>query len=52
MLKRKIETIALVAPCGRIKDIDELNKKIEILSKNFKVKKYYSEEPEEKKQTY
>ncbi len=52
MLKRKIETIALVAPCGRIKDFDELNKKIEILSKNFKVKKYYSEEPEEKNQTY
>lgn len=37
------KTIALVAPSGNIKDIDELNLKIDILKKYFNVKKYYSE---------
>ncbi len=40
---KKIETIALIAPSGVIKDINEINKKIEFLSKKFKVKKYFSE---------
>lgn len=39
----EIKTIGLVAPSGVIRDFGELNKKIEILSKNFKIKKFYSE---------
>ncbi len=40
---KKIETIALVAPCGVLRDIDEINKKISILEKKFNIKKYYNE---------
>ena len=40
---KKIKTIALVAPSGNIRNIDEVNYKISILEKKFKVKKYYSE---------
>lgn len=40
---KKIKTIALVAPGGVIRDKEELNKKIEILSKSFKIKKFYNE---------
>lgn len=41
----KIKTIALVAPCGNIKDFSILNENIKILEKKFKIKKYYSENP-------
>lgn len=40
---KKIKTIALVAPSGNIRNIEEINRKIAILSKDFKVKKYYNE---------
>jgi len=40
---KKIKTIALVAPSGNIKNSDEINQKISILEKKFKVKKFYSE---------
>ncbi len=40
---KKIETIALIAPSGDIRNISEINKKIEILEKKFKIKKYYNE---------
>ncbi len=39
----EIKTIALVAPSGKIRDFDDLNAKIEILSKNFTIKKFYDE---------
>ena len=39
-----IKTIALIAPSGNIRDFGDLNKKIETLEKNFKVKKFYLEE--------
>lgn len=39
---KKIKTIALVAPSGNIRNIDELNQKIKILENNFKVKKFYN----------
>lgn len=41
MIDKKIKTISLIAPCGRIKNVDELNNKIKILEKKFKVKKFY-----------
>ena len=40
---RKIKTIGLVAPSGNIKNFDEINKKISILEKYFKIKKFYNE---------
>lgn len=40
---KKIKTIALVAPSGVLRNLDEINQKIEILNKHFKIKKYYSE---------
>lgn len=40
---KKIETIALVAPSGNIRNLDEINSKISVLEKSFKVKKYYNE---------
>ena len=40
---KKIQTIALVAPSGNIKNLNELNQKISILEKNFKIKKFYDE---------
>ena len=40
---KKINTIALVAPSGKLKNLDEINKKISILEKRFKIKKYYDE---------
>ncbi len=40
----EIKTIALVAPSGRIRDFDDLNAKIKILSKKFTIKKFYNEE--------
>jgi len=39
----KIKTIGLIAPSGNIKDINNINDKIKILEKNFKVKKFYNE---------
>lgn len=42
-MDKKIKTIALVAPCGNIRDFDKINEKIKALENNFKVKKYYSE---------
>ncbi len=42
-MNKKIKTIALIAPCGDIRDFCDLDKKIKILEKNFKVKKYYNE---------
>ena len=39
----KIKTLALIAPSGNIRDFDDLNKKIEILKKYFKVKKFFNE---------
>ena len=38
----KIKTIALIAPSGDIRNLDEINSKIEILSEKFKVKKYFN----------
>ena len=38
-LMQKIKTIGLIAPSGNIKNLDEINKKISILKKSFKVKK-------------
>ncbi len=40
---KKIKTIALIAPSGNIKNFSEINEKINILEKKFKIKKYYSE---------
>ena len=42
-LMQKIKTIGLIAPSGNIKNLDEINKKISILKKSFKVKKFYNE---------
>ena len=42
-MNKKIKTIALIAPCGNIRDYNEVNKKIKILEKKFKIKKYYNE---------
>lgn len=39
----KIETIALVAPGGNIRDFLDLENKIKILEKNFIVKRFYNE---------
>ncbi len=39
----KIKTISLIAPSGNIRDIEDINNKIKILEKNFKVKKFYNE---------
>ncbi len=41
-MKRKIKTIGIIAPCGNIKDKEILDKKIKILEKKFKVKKYFN----------
>lgn len=40
---RKIKTIALVAPSGVLRNLDEINQKIAILEKSFKIKKFYDE---------
>lgn len=40
---KKIKTIGLIAPCGCIKNKDEINKKISILENSFKIKKFYNE---------
>jgi muramoyltetrapeptide carboxypeptidase len=40
---KKIKTIALVAPSGVLRNLDEINQKIAILEKHFKVKKFYDE---------
>lgn len=42
-MNTKIKTIGLIAPSGNIKDLEKVNKNIEILEKNFKVKKFYNE---------
>ena len=39
----KIKTIALITPSGNIKNPEEINKKISILEKHFKIKKFYDE---------
>ncbi len=41
---KKINTIALVAPSGNIRDFEKLNKQIQTLEKYFKVKKYFDED--------
>ncbi len=41
--KIKVETIAIIAPSGNIKDFELVNKNISILEKQFKIKKYYDE---------
>ena len=40
---RKIKTIGLVAPSGVLRNLDEINQKISILSQHFKIKKFYDE---------
>lgn len=40
---KKIKTIGLVAPSGCLRNLDEINNKIAILQKHFKVKKFYDE---------
>ena len=40
---KKIKTIALVAPSGVLRNLDEINQKISILERYFKIKKYYDE---------
>jgi len=40
---KKIKTIGLVAPSGVLRNLDEINQKIAILEKHFKVKKFYDE---------
>ena len=40
---KKIKTIGLVAPSGVLRNLDEINQKIAILEKNFKIKKFYNE---------
>ena len=40
---RKIKTIGLVAPSGILRNINEINQKIAILERNFKIKKFYNE---------
>ena len=40
---QKIETIGLVAPSGNIKNSDEINEKISVLEKSFKIKKFYNQ---------
>ncbi|MBR5304534.1 MAG: LD-carboxypeptidase [Candidatus Gastranaerophilales bacterium] len=40
---KKIQTIGLVAPSGTLRNLNEINQKIAILEKNFKVKKFYDE---------
>lgn len=39
----KIKTIGLIAPSGNLQNLDEINSKIKILEKKFKVKKFYNE---------
>lgn len=41
---KKIKTIGLVAPSGVLRNLDEINQKIAILERNFKVKKFYDED--------
>lgn len=40
---KKIKTIGLIAPSGVLRNIDEINQKISILEKQFKIKKFYDE---------
>ena len=40
----KIKTIGLVAPSGNIKNFEDLENKIKILEKNFKVKRFYNKD--------
>lgn len=40
----KIKTIGLVAPSGNLRNLDEINQKIALLEKHFKIKKFYNEE--------
>ena len=40
---KNIKTIALIAPSGNLRNIEEINKKISILEKKYKIKKYYNE---------
>ena len=39
----EIKTIALIAPSGNIRDFEDIENKIKILEKKFKVKKFYDE---------
>lgn len=40
---KKIKTIGLIAPSGDLRNSDEINQKILLLEKHFKVKKFYNE---------
>ena len=40
---KKIKTIGLVAPSGALRNINEINQKITVLQKHFKIKKFYNE---------
>ena len=40
---KKIKTIGIIAPSGDIRNIELINKKIAILEKNYKIKKFYNE---------
>lgn len=39
----KIKTIGLVAPSGNLRNLDEINQKIALVEKHFKIKKFYNE---------
>lgn len=40
---KKIKTIGLIAPSGVLRNLNEINQKISLLEKRFKVKKFYNE---------
>jgi len=40
---KKIKTIALIAPSGNLRNLEEINQKISILESRFKIKKFYNE---------
>ena len=40
---KKINTIGLIAPSGVLRNLEEINQKIALLEKSFKVKKFYDE---------
>ena len=39
---KKIKTIALIAPSGNLRNLEEINQKISILESRFKIKKFYN----------
>ncbi len=40
---KKIKTIGLVAPGGRLRNLEKINQEIDFLKKHFKIKKFYDE---------